>query len=142
MEGFHLTAFYTRAAAFASVGVGNCHEGCGHKAGRFRVALEVFQHLTAATAAAADVHNLLSVAGLQHQPGLVGLLKDFQGFLFVYNPTKTVLLIIASACPKDKAGFFGPFASLAHHFVLPAADAGCHQPLLLGPNKLFCLLVG
>ncbi len=140
-EGIHLATFFADTTAIAALRFGRGHKGTGNQAGRVRLLSDVPEHSAAATAAAANIHNFLAIARLQHQSGLVGFFEDIQNLLLLNKPAKSVVLIVVCSESENKAGFLRLITPLACHGAFPPADAGGHQSLLLIPNQFLCHLI-
>jgi hypothetical protein len=86
--------------------------------------LDGSEDAAAATAAAAEPGDFFTVAWLEYQARLVGLLQDIKGLVKGYSSADFVLDKEIFIITKRQAYIHGFAAPLAHHLLFLAADTG------------------
>jgi len=111
------------------------NEVAGHQLRWPRVALDTGQNRTAAAAAAAHKSDVLGIAGLENQVGLLGLGKDLHYCSLIDVAAQAIANIIIRPFAEHEASLLRRIAASAHYVLLAAADAGGYRELLMGLDQ-------
>ena len=86
--------------------------------------LEALEHLTTATATAADPHHLAGIARLEYETGFVGPAENLQRLFKVDGAADVVSRVILGRAAEREAAFLGLVTAATGNSLFATADAG------------------